>query len=139
MTARSMGVVGVQQVGRRGLLRVLCVPLAKSSASIIKTRELMQGVQGRSAGRVRGDYVGMTRRLCRITFPAASANIAKRLLIFRPGSTKLILQFTNEHAAKNVKVDVRCDGGWMQKEIVYYSGTRRRGPGRREETESSHS
>jgi hypothetical protein len=73
----------------------------------------------------------MTRRQCRITFPAVSANIAKRLLIFRLGSTKLILQII---AAKNVKVDVRCDGRWMQQEIVYYSGTRRRRPGRREET-----
>ena len=110
MTARLMGVVGVQQVGR-GMLRVLCVPLAKSSASIIKTRELMQGVQGRSAGRVRGDYVWKTRRQCKITFPAVPANIAKRLLIFRLGSTKLILQITKKHAAKNGKLDVRFDGG----------------------------
>jgi hypothetical protein len=140
MTARLIGVVGVQQVGRRGLLRVLCVPLAKSSASIIKTRELMQGVRGRSVGRVRGDYLGKTRRQCKITFPAVSANIAKRLLIFRLGSsTKLILQITKKHAAKYGKLDVRFDGVWMQKEIVHYSGKRRRGPGRREETESSHS
>jgi hypothetical protein len=101
MTARLMGLVGVQQVGR-GLLRVLHVPLAKSSASIIKTRELMQGVQDRSAERARSGYVGKTGK---------PANIAKGLLIFLLGSTKLILQITKKHAAKNSKLDVRFDGG----------------------------
>jgi hypothetical protein len=100
MTARSMGAVGVQQVGR-GLLRVLHVPLAKSSAIIIKTRELMQGVKDRSAGMARGGYVGKTGR---------PANIAKSLLIFLLGSTKLILQITKKHAAKNSKLEMqRCN------------------------------